>query len=143
MMSKSLHYFEISIKTRGNASMKLILVRCVLELTFRQNLHLFYQCRYYLLLFAELCMNKPNHKQFHTCIVNVLIDMSKKSKRLNNRSLTFSVSEWLEAPRWKAMGRWFDSRCRHIFSFCFFRLLPVALSSAVYTNEIKNDINPE
>ena len=40
-------------------------------LTVRQNLHFFYQYRCYLLLFIELCMDKPqtNQHQFHTCIV--------------------------------------------------------------------------
>ena len=49
--------------------MKLILVRYVLELTVRQNLHFFYQYRCYLLLLTERCLNKPRHNQFHTCIV--------------------------------------------------------------------------
>ena len=36
----------------------------------------------------------------------------------------------VRASCWKARGRWIDSRCRNIFSFWFFRLLPVAHSSA-------------
>ena len=42
------------------------MVRFVLELTVRKNLHFFDQCRYYLLLFTELCMNTSNHNQFDT-----------------------------------------------------------------------------
>ena len=47
-------------------------LRCALELIFRQNLHFFNQYRCYLLLFKEICMNKPNHNKFHTCIVTHL-----------------------------------------------------------------------
>ena len=53
--------------------LKLILVRCVLELTVRHNLHFFYQYRCCLFLFTELWMNEPNHNQFHTCIVTRVI----------------------------------------------------------------------
>ena len=64
----TLHFTLLLLNTFGNACMKLILVRCVLELTVRQNLHFFYQYRCYLLLFTERCMNRPHHNQFHTCI---------------------------------------------------------------------------
>ena len=37
-----------------------------------QNLHSFYQCGYYLLLFTELCMNPSNRNQADTCIVLIL-----------------------------------------------------------------------
>ena len=58
-----------TINTCGNACMKLIFVRCVLELTVWKNMYFFYQYRCYLFLFTELCMNKPNHNRFHTYIV--------------------------------------------------------------------------
>ena len=48
---------------------KLIMVRCVLEQTVRQNLHFFYKCRCYLLLFTKLCKTTQNHNQFDKCIV--------------------------------------------------------------------------
>ena len=48
---------------------KLILVRPVLEMTVRHNLHFFKQYRCYLLMFTELCMNKSNQNQFRTRIV--------------------------------------------------------------------------
>ena len=48
---------------------KLIMYRCIFELFGRQKSALFYQCRCYLLLFTELCMNTPNHNQFDSCIV--------------------------------------------------------------------------
>ena len=50
MLLKLLHYFGISANSCSNSCMKWILVSCVLELTVRQNLHFFYQCRCYLLL---------------------------------------------------------------------------------------------
>ena len=55
--------------TRCNISIKLIMVRYnILELTVRQNLHFFYQCRCNLLLFTELGMNTGNHNTFDKCI---------------------------------------------------------------------------
>ena len=45
------------------------------------------------------------------------ISLGTFSISLNNMSLTASVADWLGAARWKARGRWFDSRWRHIFSF--------------------------
>ena len=68
MLQKLLCNFEISINTCGDACMILILVIWVLKLNVRQNLHFFYLCRCYLLLFTEHCMNKPIIN-FHTCIV--------------------------------------------------------------------------
>ena len=41
----------------------------LLETDCQQNLHFFYLYRCYLLLFTELCIDKPNHDQFHTYIV--------------------------------------------------------------------------
>ena len=59
--------------------MKLILVSCVLELTVRQDLHFFRQYRYYILLFTEICINKPNHKSIsHFALSHVLIDSGEK-----------------------------------------------------------------
>ena len=54
--------------TRCNIGIKLIMVRYILELTVRQNLHFFYQCRCNLLLFTELGMNTRNHNTFDKCI---------------------------------------------------------------------------
>ena len=39
------------------------------KLAVRQNLHFFNQYIYHLLLFTEICMDKPNHNQFITSIV--------------------------------------------------------------------------
>ena len=52
--------------------MKMILVRCVLELTVRHNLHFFNHHRCYLLLFAERRNNKPHHNKFHTDMVHIV-----------------------------------------------------------------------
>ena len=48
---------------------KLILVRVVFEQKVRQNLHFFYKCWYYLLLFTGLSMNTSNHNHCINCIV--------------------------------------------------------------------------
>ena len=68
---KFLHTDSISIKLiHDNKSIKLVKVRCVLELTVRQNMDLFYQyrCNPHVLHFTELCTNTQNHNQFDTCI---------------------------------------------------------------------------
>ena len=35
----------------------------------RQNMHILYQCRYYLLLYSELCMDTSDHNQFDTIMI--------------------------------------------------------------------------
>ena len=64
--------------TRGRC-MKLILVRCVLELTVRPNLHLFYQYRCFLLLFTERCMNNHTTINFILALSHVLSDSIVKT----------------------------------------------------------------
>ena len=68
----------LSNNTFDNVCMKLILVRYVLELTVRQNLHFFYQYRCYLLLLTERCMNEPLHNQFVLALPHVLSDNNVK-----------------------------------------------------------------
>ena len=43
--------------TCDKTCIKFIVVRILMELTVRQKLHFLYQCRYYLLLYSELCIN--------------------------------------------------------------------------------------
>ena len=50
----------------------------------------------------------------------VLSGISVESSILDTcTALTDSVAEWIEAQRWKAGGRWLDSRWRDIFIFDF------------------------
>ena len=49
----------------------------------------------------------------------------------------------VRATRWKARGRWFDSRRRHIFSFWTLRFPFLTARRKPYINEIKHDIHPE
>ena len=49
----------------------------------------------------------------------------------------------VRAARWKARGRWFDSRRKHIFSFWTLRFPFLTARRKPYINEIKHDIHPE
>ena len=86
--------------------MKLIMVRCVFELTVRQNQYFFYQFRCYLLLFEELRMNNPKHNQFHTCLIIRVdfIPIPKWCGSFNHSLLTVGVAEWSKAPGWTGWG---------------------------------------
>ena len=52
-------------------------------------------------------------------------------------------SQVVRATRWKARGRWFDSRRRHIISFWTLRFPFLTAWRKPYINEIKHDIHPE
>ena len=74
-------------------------------------------------------MNEPNHKQFHT--LHVLINIGSSVKILQTflqPVVNCPDSQVVRAARWKAKGRWFDSRRRHIFILNF--ALPISHSSA-------------
>ena len=65
MHLKLLQYHHMWFKehTFDKACIQYIVVRGVLELTVRQNLHFSYQCRYYIYFY---CMYTSNHNQFDT-----------------------------------------------------------------------------
>ena len=97
MLLKLKHSFFtlLSINTCDNANMKLILVRCVRELTVRQNLHFFYQYRYYLIPVKELYKNKTNHpissNSHPSATANIAIHCLKRGS-MYEQTKPFSIS---------------------------------------------------
>ena len=71
-----------------------IVVRDVLEPTLRQNLYFLHQCKYYLLMYSERCINTSNNNEFKliqprivTCVIilivsDVTINVLRKFKHL-------------------------------------------------------------
>ena len=113
---------------RCNIGIKWIMVRYILELTVRQNLHFFYQCRCNLLLFTELGMDTRNHNTYDKVLI---LTINRNSVKLLNivYHLSVSVTGRSKAPVRKTIGCWFDSRWRRTFSLWIFRFLCVSHSS--------------
>ena len=69
----------------------------------RHNLYFSYQCRYYLWLYSELCMNTSNHYQFYIFIVTLVL-ISFICHECDRLTSNISVGV---AERSKALGkRW-------------------------------------
>ena len=88
------------------------------ELTVRQTIH----------FFSTVDVDKPNHNQFHImhCHTCLLIIARKIDLNFLHQIINVSYGRVVRAARWKAKGRWFDSRRRHIFFILNFCLLPVS-----------------
>ena len=115
------------------------MVRNVLELTVRQNLHLFYQCRYYLLLFTELGMDTSNCNQFDNLLSYV--DFIHKLSSCKPFSYSFAIqsvlSNRLSLKRlaWRVAG---SITAGDIFFLLNVRFLNLSQLGDAHSNEIKH-----
>ena len=113
--------------------MKLILVRCVLELTVRQNLHFFYQYRCYIANYFII--------NFILALTHVLSDSCVKTycKSFNNPDCrVFRTACWI------SRDRWFDFLAyAHILIINFSLTSRCLEHSEDHANEIKHDVHPE
>ena len=90
-LTLSWHVNKINIS--GNTCIKLIMARCVLELTAIQNLHFFLPN---IDLMHYSLQNTPNQKHFDTCVVMGVgfIHLSRYEKCLNRSSSTVGLARW-------------------------------------------------
>ena len=130
---------------RDDTCTKLMLVRGVLELTVRQNLHFFYQCRYYLVLYSECFTNTSNPNQFDTSVV-IRVDFNNirwYCKTHFSSSVRLPRSQ-MRCVSFRGMHRaWVRIALETHFISNFSLPSRSSLVGEARTNEIKHDIHPE